>query len=129
MKRNSSWSSRKTRNSAVAQNSFLHYLPYSEEDEKLGMLCTTAGSTVVRPGIVYPPQKDEHPVLFRTVAEGRVLPEFQIVYVTEGEGIFSSSDKTYHVSPGCVMLLLPGIKHMYKPLLETGWHEYWVGFK
>jgi AraC-like DNA-binding protein len=27
------------------------------------------------------------------------------------------------------MLILPGIKHMYKPLLETGWHEYWVGFK
>jgi AraC-like DNA-binding protein len=129
VKRNSPVTTRKARNTAETQSSFLHYLPYSEEDEKLGMLCTTAGYTVVQPGVVYPPQKYDHPVLFRTVAEGRVLPEFQVVYITEGEGIFSSGGKDYRVSPGCVMLLLPGIKHMYKPLLETGWHEYWVGFK
>ena len=129
MKRNSPVTTRKARNTAEVQSSFLHYLPYSEEDEKLGMLCTTAGYTVVQPGVVYPPQKEDHPALFRPVAEGRILPEFQVVYITEGEGIFSSGSKTYHVSPGCALLLLPGIKHMYKPLLETGWHEYWVGFK
>ena len=129
VKRNSPSTNRKARNTSEAQSSFLHYLPYSEEDEKLGMLCTTAGFTDIRPGVVYPPQKEDHPALFRPVAEGRILPEFQIVYITEGEGIFSSGDKTYKVSPGCVMLLLPGIRHMYKPLLETGWHEYWVGFK
>ena len=132
MKRNSPGISRKTRNFAGAESSFLHYLPYSEEDEKLGMLCTTAGSTVVQPGVVYPPKKDEHPALFRTVAEGRILPEFQMVYVTEGEGMFASGmggGNCYRVEPGCVMLILPGIKHMYRPLFETGWHEYWVGFK
>ena len=110
-------------------DSFLHYLPYSEEDEKLGMLCTTAGSTRARPGIVYPPRKNEHPALFRPVAEGRVLPEFQLVYVTGGEGIFISGGKTYGVKPGSVMLILPGLAHAYKPLPESGWHEYWVGFK
>ena len=26
------------------------------------------------------------------------------------------------------MLLLPGVRHAYHPLPETGWHEYWVGF-
>jgi AraC-like DNA-binding protein len=26
------------------------------------------------------------------------------------------------------MLVLPEIKHQYKPDFETGWHEYWVGF-
>ena len=126
---NSPGSSRKKGNSDKAQDSFLHYLPYSEEDEKLGMLCTTAGSVNVQPGIVYPPQKNEHPALFRPVAEGRVLPEFQMIYVTEGEGIFSCDGNTYQVKPGCVLLVLPGLKHMYRPLLETGWHEYWVGFK
>ena len=129
VKRNSPGVSLKTRNSAGAERSFFHYLPYSEEDEKLGMLCTTAGSTVVQPGVIYPPQKDDHPALFRTVAEGRILSEFQMVYVTEGEGVFSSGGNDYRVSPGCVMLILPGIKHMYRPLFETGWHEYWVGFK
>jgi len=111
------------------QDSFLHYLPYSEEDEKMGMLCTTAGSVNVQPGTVYPPYITDHPAPFRTVAEGRVLPEFQLVYITSGEGVFSCDGKTYQVKPGCVMLLLPGLKHMYKPLSETGWKEYWVGFK
>jgi AraC-like DNA-binding protein len=118
----------------MAQNggiwdSFLHYLPYSEEDEKLGMLCTTAGSVDVQPGTVYPPQKNDHPALFRPVAEGRILPEFQIIYVTKGEGIFSCCSNTYHVKPGSIMLVLPGVKHTYQPLAETGWREHWVGFK
>jgi len=113
----------------VTWDSFLHYLPYSEEDEKLGMICTTAGTARVEPGLVYPLRKNDHPAIFRPVAEGRVLPEFQIIYITDGEGSFSCGDETYKVNPGCVMLVLPGLKHMYKPLLETGWHEYWVGFK
>jgi AraC-like DNA-binding protein len=116
------------RNGSV-KDSFLHYLPYSEEDEKLGMLCTTAGSVNVKPGIKYPLHKNDHPIVFRSVAEGRQLPEFQIVYITSGEGIFTCGGKTYQVKPGCVMLVLPGIKHLYKPLPETGWKEYWVGFK
>ena len=119
---------------SMAQNdsgwdSFLHYLPYSEEDEKLGMLCTTAGSTLVQPGGVYPPLKNDHPAIFRPVAEGRILPEFQMIYVSSGEGVFSSGGVTYQVKPGSLMLVLPGIKHAYRPLIETGWHEYWVGFK
>jgi len=126
--RNSPGISRETHPAGV-QDSFLHYLPYSEEDEKLGMLCTTAGTCNVQPGNVYPPQKDDHPALFRSVAEGRVLPEFQMIYITKGEGVFSCYDNTYQVKPGCVMLVLPGLKHAYRPLPETGWQEYWVGFK
>ena len=112
-----------------AWDSFLHYLPYSEEDERLGMLCTTVGSVKVPPGTVYPPQKNEHPALFRPVSEGRILPEFQMVYITSGEGIFTSCGITHQAKPGSFMLLLPRVKHAYQPILETGWHEYWVGFK
>jgi AraC-like DNA-binding protein len=115
--------------SGRGQDSFFHYLPYSEEDEKLGMLCTTAGSHHIQPGAVYPPQKNKHPALFRTVAEGRVLPEFQMVYITEGQGIFTSGAAAYQVKPGSILLILPGVRHAYRPLPETGWHEYWVGFK
>ena len=122
-------SKKNDRNIAGARDSFLHYLPYSEEDEKLGMLCTTAGSCNVQPGVVYPPQKNDHPALFRPVAEGRILPEFQMIYITRGEGMYSCGGNTYQVLPGCVMLVLPGLKHMYRPLPETGWQEYWVGFK
>jgi AraC-like DNA-binding protein len=108
--------------------SFLHYLPYSDEDEKLGMVCTTAGDINTPPNTVYPPNKNAHPVAFRTVAEGRTLPEFQLVYISEGEGVFSAGGEAYPVSPGSMLLILPGMKHFYKPRYETGWHEYWVGF-
>jgi AraC-like DNA-binding protein len=110
------------------EGSFLHYLPYSTEDEKLGMVCTTAGTTEVPPNTVYPPQKNEHPILFRSVAEGRTLPEFQILYVTKGQGTFNAEGLTYQVKPGDMFLILPGMKHSYKPVYEIGWHEYWVGF-
>ena len=129
MSQNSTGRRRGVRHSTGIRDSFLHYLPYSEEDEKLGMLCTTAGSASVEPGTVYPPRKSDHPAPFRPVAEGRVLPDFQIIYITEGEGIFSCGGNTYQAVPGCAMLVLPGQKHFYRPLPETGWHEYWVGFK
>jgi AraC-like DNA-binding protein len=109
--------------------SFLHYLPFSDEDEKLGMVCTTAGCTEVAPNTIYPPHKTEHPPLFRLVAEGRVLQEFQIVYITGGTGIFEAEGNEYQAVPGSMFLLSPGMKHKYKPVFETGWTEYWVGFK
>jgi hypothetical protein len=107
---------------------FFRYLPYSLEDEKLGMVCTTAGKIYVPPNTVYPPNKNAHPLVFRSVAEGRTLPEFQLVYISNGRGIFCAEDKNSDVTSGSMLLLLPGVKHFYKPLPETGWHEYWVGF-
>ncbi|MDR2535923.1 MAG: AraC family transcriptional regulator [Treponema sp.] len=111
------------------RESFFHYLPFSEEDETLGMVCTTAGSIEVKPQSAYPPDKNSHPTLFRQVAEGRILPEFQLIYITKGEGAFGAEEKTYKVTPGSLMLILPGMKHFYKPVYEIGWHEFWVGFK
>ena len=108
---------------------FLHYLPYSEEDERLGMLCTTVGINLVHPCVAYPLNVEKHPAPFRPVAEGRILAEFQMVYITTGKGVFLSNGKTYDVTPGSLMLLLPGLRHAYKPVFETGWQEYWVGFK
>jgi AraC-like DNA-binding protein len=110
------------------RKNFLHYLPYSKEDERFGMVCTTAGMNEVAPRTVYPPRKNEHPAIFRTVAEGRVLQEFQIVYITGGKGTFQAEDKTHTVQSGDGMLILPGMKHAYKPDFETGWTEYWAGF-
>ncbi|MDR0452322.1 MAG: AraC family transcriptional regulator [Treponema sp.] len=107
----------------------LHYLPFSEEDEKLGMVCTNVGNVEVPPYVEYPPNKNRHPAIFRNVAEGRTLPNFHIIYITKGKGIFEAEGKSYTVLPGSVFFLLPGLKHRYKPVFEVGWHEYWVGFQ
>jgi AraC-like DNA-binding protein len=113
---------------AYSKGMFLHYLPISEEDRRSGMVCTTAGEYETAPHTVYPPRENEHPAIYRTVAEGRVLPEFQIVSITKGQGVFHAEGKTYAVHSGDVMLILPGMNHAYKPDMQTGWHEYWVGF-
>ena len=107
---------------------FFHYIPYSEEDEKLGMVCNAAGAMEVPPYTVYPPNENAHPVVFRDVAEGRTLREFQFVYISDGAGVFYAEGNTYRVQAGSMLVLLPGMKHAYQPLHETGWHEYWVGF-
>jgi AraC-like DNA-binding protein len=111
------------------ETNFLHYIPYSEEDEKIGMTCTTAGRIDVPPDTAYPPRKKDHPAMFRSVAKGRVLQEFQLVYIIRGEGTFTVREQTLDIRPGSMMLILPGMRHSYKPVYETGWLEYWVGFK
>jgi AraC-like DNA-binding protein len=92
------------------------------------MVCITAGTVEAPPNTVYPPGKDDHPVLYRSVAEGRTLPDFQIVYIIKGQGTFNAEGITYTVNPGSMFLVMPGMRHSYKPVFETGWHEYWVGF-
>jgi len=109
--------------------SFFRYLTYSEEDEKWQLVCTTAGFTEVAPHTSYPPNKEGHPQAFKSVAVGRTLGEYQLVYVTDGRGVFQVNQRTYTIVPGTVMIVFPGIPHFYKPDYATGWTEHWVGFR
>jgi len=62
--------------------------------------------------------------------KGRVLSEYQLVYIPKGKGIFESeASGPIAVNPGSAFLLFPGIWHRFKPEEATGWEEYWVGFK
>jgi AraC-like DNA-binding protein len=112
-----------------AGQAFFRYLTWSDEDERWGMFCTDAGHSETAPGTVYPPDRDAHPGIFRTVAEGRILADYQLVYVTKGKGVFRSGEGEYEVQPGSVLVLFPGLLHSYRPDIETGWTEYWVGFR
>jgi AraC-like DNA-binding protein len=108
---------------------FVKYLTYSEEDESLGMVCTTAGYTEIKPGAPYPQNMLDHPEIFRTVTTGRILPDFYFIYIPHGEGVYETEGATYNVKPGSSILLLPMTRHRYTPLPDKGWNEYWVGFK
>ncbi len=108
---------------------FFRYLTYSEEDEKWQIVCTDAGHIEIAPNTPYPPHKEGHPQLFRSVAVGRTLTEYQIIYITKGRGVFESNHRTHVVVPGSIMIVFPGVPHFYKPEYEVGWSEYWVGFK
>lgn len=105
------------------------YLPTSPRDSAWGLVVTGAGCGRVGAGSGYPRQG--HPASHKLSWQaGRVLSEYQVVYIPQGEGEFES-DLTgpQAVPPGTVLVLFPGVWHRYRPLPETGWEEYWVGFQ
>jgi AraC-like DNA-binding protein len=110
-------------------DTFFRYLAWSEEDERWQLVCTDAGHCETPPGTPYPPDRDSHPPRFRSVAIGRTLNDYQVVYVTKGRGSFESQGRIHPVEAGSVFVLFPGVPHRYMPELASGWAEYWVGFK
>ena len=112
-----------------SSTSFFRYLAYSDEDQKWQLVCTDAGRNEIGPYTPYPPHKKGHPAPFKSVAVGRTLSEYQIIYITKGKGSFETGGRSYEVGPGSIMILFPGLAHVYKPDFEIGWTEYWVGFK
>ena len=98
---------------------FFRYLTYSEEDEKWQLVCTDAGHNEVAPRTRYPPNKDGHPHPFKTVAVGRTLTEYQIIYITKGRGVFESNQTTHVVVPGTVMMVSPGDPALLQAVTST----------
>ena len=60
---------------------------------------------------------------------GRVLRDYGMLYITDGQGTFKSRDSRWRkVRAGDILLLFPGIWHNYHPSEETGWTERWSLF-
>ena len=108
------------------QNSF-KYLTHNPDDDNWGLYMTVAGSARVEPESGYPPSG--HPTGYHfNWYNGRVLQEYQINYITEGEGIMETRAGSYPIREGSVILLRPNVWHRYRPLRQTGWMEHYVGF-
>lgn len=110
--------------------SYHKYLTTGEYDKKWNFYVSTIGSASVKPNKDYPNNR-VHPVDHSfTWDRGRILNGYYLVYVTKGEGIIETAKtRPYHVKAGTCLLLFPGVWHRYKPDIETGWEEYWVGFQ
>lgn len=106
----------------------IKYLTESITDADWGLTVTTAGSQYVLPSEEYPPSK--HPASYNfNPAKGRVLNEYQIIYITEGSGYFSSAHyERKRITHGTIIVLFPGEWHSYAPDKATGWKEHWIGF-
>lgn len=115
----------------TGKNKFRNYTKYfhiNPEAYKWQIYCMDMGNADIPPGSDYPVLIDSHPKAYITPANGRVLNEFQIVYITRGSGHFKSSHADEEISEGTVLFLFPNEAHAYMPNKETGWHEFWIGF-
>jgi AraC-like DNA-binding protein len=72
----------------------------------------------------------QHPTGYHYQWEkGRILQEFQIIYVTRGEGVYESAAAGKQaIKAGDAFIVFPGVWHRYGPNPETGWDECWIGF-
>jgi AraC-like DNA-binding protein len=117
-------------NALVMESAFFSsYLTWSDDDVARGVFCTDVGRADVPPGSAYPPKIEGHPSIYQPVATGRVLNDYQLIFVTRGRGIFVSEQEESAVEEGTVIAVFPDVRHAYHPDPETGWEEYWVGFQ
>jgi AraC-like DNA-binding protein len=106
---------------------YFNYLPIRDRDVQWGLYVTGAGCCFVPPKSPYPLRRHPNPYQF-TWHKGRVLPEYQVVYIRGGEGVFESGPTgVQRIRRGSVILTFPGVWHRYHPSAETGWDEYWFG--
>lgn len=114
----------------AAQNSnSLKYLTVGPQDAEWGVVVTTVGTQTIQPNACYPAMQHPATYAFRPQT-GRVLDEYQLLYITEGGGFFESASMSrQRVDAGTVILLFPGEWHNYAPDESSGWQEFWVGFQ
>jgi AraC-like DNA-binding protein len=108
----------------------VNYLVTNEEDDLWGLTVTTVGQQEIKSNEKYPPLS--HPSgYFFNVEKGRILNEFQLLYITNGNGVFTfgNNKQSELISEGKMFFLMPGVWHTYQPLENSGWKEYWIGFK
>lgn len=104
------------------------YVLATDRDKQWGLTVSTIGYEDIAPGTQYPTRGHAAGYDF-DVGEGRELSEYQLIYIAEGSGVFSSAHVTdIELSEGDMFLLFPGEWHTYQPKADTGWKSYWIGF-
>ena len=109
-------------------DTFHHYLPVDDQAIDWGIYVTGAGRSTTLPDQQYPPSGHPGPYDFRWQL-GRTLPEFQVLLITDGSGVFETEQTAgVAIEDGTLIFLFPGVWHRYRPDSETGWTERWLSF-
>lgn len=104
------------------------YITVSDIDKNWGLYLTGAGYTEVCGNEEYPCKDHPQHHHFHW-SKGRILTEFQILYISKGKGVFESDDsRKKKVYAGDVFILFPDVWHRFSPDKNTGWNEYWIEF-
>ncbi len=106
---------------------FFKYMTNGPAIRDWGLFITVAGKSLSLPQKEYP--STEHPSGYYFPYEnGRTLQEYQILYITEGRGVFESEKGLFKVQAGNLLIIRKGQWHRYKPDEDSGWTEFYVGF-
>lgn len=108
----------------------VQYITQNPKDELWGMTICSIGYQDIRPGVEYPP-KTLHPSEYVFIPKkGRIINEYQLIYIVEGEGTLTTTTAgRMNLKGGDAFLLFPGEWHTYEPDIDKGWKEYWIGFR
>jgi len=107
----------------------IKYIIENERDLLWGLSINTVGYEHIKEGEKYPTDKHLTGYYF-SPEKGRILQEYQLVYISEGSGFFESwSVKRTKIKAGTMFLLFPDEWHTYCPDPQIGWKQYWIGFK
>ncbi|MFD2582099.1 helix-turn-helix domain-containing protein [Pedobacter vanadiisoli] len=114
-------------------DTFRKYIHADHSDQKeqpdWGIKVLDVGHYVHPVNTVYPDSKHPEGYFFEW-DKGRVLAEYQLVYIASGTGVFEAEKLgKVDIQPGTLFFLYPGIWHRFKPDTNIGWTEYWVGFE
>ncbi len=105
------------------------YLHKSVLEEKWGLYINTVGCSRINANQDYPNNKDHPKSHSFNWNNGRILNGYYLIFISKGQGLFESAfTELTTVKEGTCFLLYPGVWHRYKPNLNSGWEEYWVGF-
>lgn len=106
---------------------FFRYLPVSRRTVRWGLYLTGCGHVSLPASGEHPPRG--HPELYQFCwDQGRVLPEYQFIYLTRGAGTFESAGTgTRKLAAGNLIVLFPGIWHRYRPACRSSWETLWIG--
>lgn len=107
----------------------IKYLVENKRDLEWGLSVCSAGFQNVAPGEIYPARTHGVGYYF-SPQKGRILHEYQLLYISDGKGTLTTqSAGSMELKAGMMFLLFPGEWHTYQPDKQTGWKEYWIGFK
>lgn len=105
---------------------FFKYL--LNEPEKWGIQLITTGYYHAPAHEKYPPpgHPETHQIDWK---KGRKLDGYYIIYIPTGTGRLDLKRSRHSIQAGDAILTWHNDWHRYRPGPETGWEEYWVGFK
>jgi AraC-like DNA-binding protein len=104
------------------------YTTLSDNDKELNLFMTVVGESVRNSGEISTSNQGHPSDYWFNSQRWRVLQEYQIIYITDGYGIFQTRNRIYRITPGSVIILFPGEWHRYRPLKSTGWKSHYIGF-